>query len=422
MKKFFLLLMSCVFTSIIFFSCTQSVKDAFNNFKRTYFDDVKDCVSSRKTDEIINNFIVEDQYVKTNLDKQLNIQYKKMIVIAATFVQKFQGGCDITETRLEFEKLSNDMTLVGYGNGSKEFNERCKQKVKELMDWMEKECSQKSVKSERKEAIDKTNNTFNKTDTNKMVDVPPPPELKCTIDFTPPKVEESSNSNNQENTEEQLQSVYDLLNKRYGKTDSGIKWLDIYAAIYETEAGDDETAIMWNKIDADVSKQLRMGEKSTEIFIKYIESRPDFDHKWADSVKGFDNDDTLNKNQKSEDERKKQLKDFKPMQYNGYKDFSQTVYADEFVKKYTIDEKNIKTNADHLFVGNYNMLLRRVADYLQAYVYDYDVTNALNCIDIRWSDTQNSAQFISYDCKKDFDVKLKQSQDKANQVKQTKRL
>jgi len=110
------------------------------------------------------------------------------------------------------------------------------------------------------------------------------------------------------------------------------------------------------------------------------------------------------------------------VQNNENKDFSETTYSDDFVEKYMVSAENIKTDGDRYMISSYKYFLRYTAAYLQAYVYDCDYMKFKGIANNTWGDTNEALQFVSYDCKKDFEVKIKECLDKINQVEKTKRL
>ena len=104
------------------------------------------------------------------------------------------------------------------------------------------------------------------------------------------------------------------------------------------------------------------------------------------------------------------------------KDFSNTGYTDDFVKKYSLNTKHIKTDADKTFERKWSALLRETANYLQQYVYDYDYKEVDKRVNQLRNDVKDYSAFLSYDCRTDFEEKLKQANYKIKETLQTKRL
>ena len=104
------------------------------------------------------------------------------------------------------------------------------------------------------------------------------------------------------------------------------------------------------------------------------------------------------------------------------KDFSHTKYADDFVTKYSLEKKFIKTGADKTFEAKWNVFTRTTANYLQQYVMDCDYSETQTKLKQISDDLSSYSAFLSYDCKTDYIEKIKQVNYKVSETLQTKRL
>ena len=91
------------------------------------------------------------------------------------------------------------------------------------------------------------------------------------------------------------------------------------------------------------------------------------------------------------------------------KDYRNNRYSDDFVNKYKLDKKHIKTEADRAFEKIWNEYLRETANGLQQNVNGtlayYRVTD--RCIDL-YNNMVGYSKFLSYNCMSDWIEKNKQ--------------
>ena len=104
------------------------------------------------------------------------------------------------------------------------------------------------------------------------------------------------------------------------------------------------------------------------------------------------------------------------------KDFSQTRYSDDFVSKYSLRKKNIKTDADKAFSQKWDTFTRTAANYLQQYVYGYDDTETYQKMNWLLYELKNYAPFLSSGCGDEFIERSKEALYKMSEVEKSKRL
>jgi hypothetical protein len=103
------------------------------------------------------------------------------------------------------------------------------------------------------------------------------------------------------------------------------------------------------------------------------------------------------------------------------KDYRNNRYSDDFVNKYKLDKKYIKTEADRAFEKMWNEYLREMANDIQHEAYG---TVDVDCIKgmASTSRIKSYSPFLSPYCKGDWIEKQKLVNYKLKQVEDTKRL
>jgi hypothetical protein len=106
------------------------------------------------------------------------------------------------------------------------------------------------------------------------------------------------------------------------------------------------------------------------------------------------------------------------------KDFTNTRYTEDFVKKYRLDRKNIKTDADKDFDKKYCRYLKLVANTMQQLEYGYDAKESYDEFMKIWREelTTSYLMFLSHECKMDYEEKMKQVGYKVVEWDKTRRL
>jgi hypothetical protein len=94
---------------------------------------------------------------------------------------------------------------------------------------------------------------------------------------------------------------------------------------------------------------------------------------------------------------------------NPKKDFLNTRYSDDFVTKYRIDKKHIKTDADRTFDIKWCRVLRQMANLMQQRTGGYAIDEkAMQYFKMLMDDMLAYQRFLSYDCLTDFTKKFEQ--------------
>jgi hypothetical protein len=104
------------------------------------------------------------------------------------------------------------------------------------------------------------------------------------------------------------------------------------------------------------------------------------------------------------------------------KDFTNTRYTEDFVKKYALNEKSLKTNADQEFASEWKRMLAINANQMQQIVYGYDTSDTELQLMLLGDRGKSKLNFISYDCEKEIIEKAKQVEYRLNEFRRTKRL
>ena len=205
------------------------------------------------------------------------------------------------------------------------------------------------------------------------------------------------------------QALFDKVYSAVGK--DGVElWITIYCTDWEVSDTDMELFRKTDKIIQDNYKSLDH-KKAYDLSWDF--------HNWVAQKYGkYDKDNTWEFIKNGNNPQTIQMQYTAPK----IKDFSQTAYSDEFVNKYKIEQSNIKNQQDTYFDSVWNNVLRQIANYLQQYCGDYDYGNTLSVVKLMWGDAQDLTQFLSYDCRKDYENKLKNMQYKMNDVLKTKKL
>jgi hypothetical protein len=104
------------------------------------------------------------------------------------------------------------------------------------------------------------------------------------------------------------------------------------------------------------------------------------------------------------------------------KDFTNTRYTEDFVKKYRLDVDCIKTDADRELDKKWNKFLKLMANSLQQKYYGYDYTEAHREGKILLNEMMSYVKFVSYACEVNFGEKTEQVAYKLAEMEKTKRL
>ena len=104
------------------------------------------------------------------------------------------------------------------------------------------------------------------------------------------------------------------------------------------------------------------------------------------------------------------------------KDFSQTKYSDDFVNKYKLDKKCIKTAADKTLAAKFELFLRETANFIQQNINHYDVSVSNKKLEQYANDIASYKAFTSADCQTEFMVKMAEVERKITEISLTNRL
>ncbi len=104
------------------------------------------------------------------------------------------------------------------------------------------------------------------------------------------------------------------------------------------------------------------------------------------------------------------------------KDFSKTIYTDDFVKKYALDKKCVKTDTDRELAKKWDLSVREIANMLQQSINGYNETESVEKAKRYIADCFSYKAFASSDCQTELMVKYAQLERRMDEIIKTERL